>query len=241
MQILQKIGHTCYQCPFLKFLGSLWFFILESDFFLTFWIMHMTKVLKNPLLIIRYIHSLSFSDLNLMVSRLRSSFMTSNSSINFVGFFIFLDLHFYHCLRFFKTSKSPPFLTSFSSIMLPNSQHMESIFHPIHNFLPPYVSQPSWNPFNWVSKFSLKKTLDLPWKDCSQSLEKPSNSSQNEKNWKNRQRFETFLELDTLWTVGSLFLGGGANVLVAKEYILGIGQCIILIGPSPQNPQKKKF
>jgi hypothetical protein len=154
MQILQKLGHACYHCPFLKFLGSLWFFNLESDFFLTFWIMHMTKVLKIPLLIIRYINSSSFSDLNLTVSRLQSFFMTSNSSIIFFGIFIFVDLHFYHCLRFFKTSKSPPFLTSFSSIMFPNSQHFQSIFHPRHNFLSPYVSKPSWNPFNWVSKFS---------------------------------------------------------------------------------------
>ncbi len=57
---------------------------------------------------------------------------------------------------------------------------------------------------------------------------------------KNRQRFETFLELDILWSMGSLFLGGGADVLVANKYIPGI-ENIILIGPSPKTPKKLIF
>jgi hypothetical protein len=40
--------------------------------------------------------------------------------------------------------------------------------------------------------------------------------------------------------MGSLFLGGGADVLVANKYIPGI-ENIILIGPSPKTPKKLIF
>ncbi len=157
----------------------------------------MTKVLKN---------STSHHWIYSFIVFLRFELNGKSSSIifhdlqlihHFVGFFIFLDLHFYHCLRFFLTSKSPPSLTSFSSIMFPNSQHFQSIFHPIHNFFhlmfPNILGILSTGSQNSVLKHS-RPTL----KGLLSKLRKPIKFNSKREKMKKRQRFETILELDTL-------------------------------------------